>query len=136
MQDLSFTDIKRRVDDLILPSFDLIIGIATGGIVPASLIAYKKGIELKIVRINYRDDNNDPRYDAPVLFEGIETLDNNLNLLIVDDVSVSGKTLELAKSVFKYNKISTLVFKGRADYVLFPEIKTCVNWPWKLKRND
>ncbi len=101
MQDLSFTDIKRRVDDLILPSFDLIIGIATGGIVPASLIAYKKGIELKIVRINYRDDNNDPRYDVPVLFEGIETLNNNLNLLIVDDVSVSGKTMELAKSIFK-----------------------------------
>ncbi len=136
MQDLSFGDIKQRVADLTLPSFDLIIGIANGGVVPACLIAYKTGIDLRIVRINFRDDNNDPRYDEPVLLEGLKNLDENLNLLIVDDVSVSGKTLDLAKSIFKGNKINTLVFKGKADYVLFPEIKTCVNWPWKMKHND
>lgn len=136
MQDLSFSEIKSRVDRLVLPKFDLIIGIATGGVVPASLIAYKTGIDLKIIKINFRDESNSPRFEAPLLLENPENGLKGLNLLIVDDVSVSGKTLDLAKDLFAENNLSTLVFKGKADYVLFPEIKTCVNWPWKLKRND
>jgi hypothetical protein len=27
--------------------------------------------------------------------------------------------------------VKTLSMKGKADFVLFPEIKDCVQWPWK-----
>ena len=136
MRDLTIREIKDRVEKLILPSFDLIIGIATGGTVPAGLIAYKTGIEMQVLGINYRDENNNPRYEQPVLLNKADNNYKNKNLLIIDDVSVTGKTLDLAKSILKGNNIKTLVFKGKADFVLFPEINTCVNWPWKLRRND
>ncbi len=135
MQDLSFVEIGERINKLILPSFDLVIGIATGGVVAASLVAYKLGIELKVIQINYRDEENHPRYDNPKLFGYGQVNISGKKLLIVDDVSVSGKTLEAAVKIFAGNEIKTFVLKGKADYVLFPEIAACVNWPWKLNYN-
>ena len=131
MKDLSFVEIKERMHKIDIPKFDLIIGIATGGVVPASLIAYKLGVDLQTIKINYRDENNHPRYDYPKLIQNVQTIILGMKLLIVDDVSVSGKTLEMAKNFFSGNEITTFVLKGKADFVLFPEVSTCVNWPWK-----
>jgi hypoxanthine phosphoribosyltransferase len=136
MYNLSLGEIKKKLDELVLPDFDFIIGIAAGGVVPASLIAYKTGIELKVIKINFRDGNNNPQHDKPVILNSIEDDIKNKKLLLIDDVAVTGQTLETAKSCLQGNNIETLVFKGNADYVLFPEINTCVNWPWKIKRND
>ena len=50
----------------------------------------------------------------------------------MDDVAVSGKTLELAKTQLPADEVTSLVFKGKAgsaDIVVFTEIPTCVNWP-------
>lgn len=132
MRDLSFKEIRQRLNNISLPDFDLIIGIANGGTVPASLIAYLSGIEMRIIRINYRDEENNPLYESPKLITKLNYEVKNLKLLIVDDVAVTGKTLEKASSFFQGNEIYTLVFKGKADYVLFPEINSCVNWPWKV----
>jgi hypoxanthine phosphoribosyltransferase len=52
--------------------------------------------------------------------------------LVVDDVSVSGKTLEKARQLLAGNEVKTLTLKGNADYVIFPEIRDCVKWPWKI----
>lgn len=132
MQDLSFKEIRQRLNNFVLPDFDLIIAIANGGIVPASLVAYRTGIEMRTIRINYRDEKNNPLYETPQLITELNYEVKKLKLLIVDDVSVTGKTLEKASSILNGNEISTLVFKGKADFVLFPEIKTCVNWPWRV----
>ncbi len=134
MQDISFLEVKQRLDSLDLPDFDLVIGIARGGIVPASLIAYKLGCELEFVRLNYRDDDNNPLYAEPVFENSIpETSYKGKKILLVDDVGVSGKTLNQAKQLFEGENLKTLIFKGKnADFVLFPDIKTCVNWKWKL----
>lgn len=136
MHDLTIGEIKDRVEKLELPSFDLIIGIANGGTVPASLVSYKTGTALRMIKINFRNEDNNPQHEQPVLLDGVEKNFSNFNLLLIDDVSVTGKTLDLAKSILRGNKISTLVFKGKADYVLFPEIDTCVNWPWQIRRKD
>ncbi len=136
MLDLSFNEIREKVTKLSLPQFDLIVGIGTGGVVPASLIAYKTGIELRIIKINYRDEKNNPQYDEPVILSNIDNKISNKKILLIDDVAVTGKTLETAKSILQGNIIETLVFKGNADYVLFPKINTCVNWPWRIKWND
>jgi len=136
MRDLSFKEISKRIGDLNLPYFDLVIGIADGGTVPASLVAYRLGIELKLIKINYRDVQNNPIYDEPVILSQKNITDKKV--LLVDDVSVSGKTLEAAIKILHGNSITTLTLKGKADYVLFPEISECVNWPWKLppKKKD
>lgn len=131
MEKISFLSISERLKAITLPETDIVIGIATGGIVPASLIAYKIGCDVEFIKINYRDENNSPHFDAPKLLSEFSKAYQGKKLLIVDDVSVSGKTMEFAKSFFKDNEVKTLAFKGKADYVLFPEIKTCVRWPWK-----
>jgi hypoxanthine phosphoribosyltransferase len=133
MRDLSFKEISKRIGDLNLPYFDVVIGIADGGTVPASLVAYQLGIELKLIKINYRDVQNNPIYDEPVILSQKNI--TNKKVLLVDDVSVSGKTLEAAIKILQGNSITTLTLKGKADYVLFPEISECVNWPWKLPPN-
>lgn len=134
MQDVSFLEVKQKLDDLDLPAIDLVIGIARGGIVPASLVAYKLGCELEFVRLNYRDDDNNPLYAQPIFENNIPINSyRGKKILLVDDVGVSGKTLNQAKQLFEGEDLKTLIFKGKnADFILFPNIETCVNWKWKL----
>lgn len=132
MVPVSFIEISTRLRSMSLPETDLVIGIGTGGIVPASLVAFHLGCELQIITLNYRDENNTPRYENPVILNMPEMPSlQDKRILLVDDVSVSGKTLNEALRHFEGLKIKTLTMKGKADYVLFPEIKDCVKWPWK-----
>lgn len=132
---LEFPDIARRLQTLTLPEVDLVVGIATGGMVPASLVAYELACSLKVLAINYRDEANRPRREVPELLEPFAlpgTLPGDaLRILLVDDVSVSGKTLELAKRVLTGHEVTTLVFKGKGDLVVLPEVRSCVAWPWQ-----
>lgn len=132
MVPVSFTEISTRLKLMALPETDLVIGIGTGGIVPASLVAFHLGCELQIITLNYRDENNTPRYESPVIVNMPEMPSlQGKRMLLVDDVSVSGKTLNEALRHFEGLQIKTLTMKGKADFVLFPEIKDCVKWPWK-----
>jgi len=132
MVPLSFPEISERLKKTILPPFDLVIGIGTGGIVPASLAAFQLGCELEILTLNFRDEKNTPQHEDPVIISIPEGLNpEGKRILLVDDVSVSGKTLNAAKNLFPGQNIKTLTLKGQADFVLFPEIKDCVKWPWK-----
>lgn len=133
MIQLSFKNISGQLREMELPFFDLVIGIGTGGIVPASLVAFHLNCELIIITLNYRDENNKPRHDKPIVIRGLpEGLDlSDMKVLLVDDVSVSGKTINQALQGLNAPFIQTLVMKGKADFVLFPEIEDCVKWPWK-----
>jgi len=94
MVDLSFSEISERMRNIELPSVDLVVGISRGGIVPASLIAHQLGLDMRVLSINYRDDLNNPRYSAPQLLAPLKpTPPPGTHILLVDDVSVSGKTL-------------------------------------------
>lgn len=132
MVPVSFTEISNRLRSMALPETDLVIGIGSGGIVPASLVAFHLGCELRIITLNYRDEHNTPRYENPVILNMPEMPSlQDKRILLVDDVSVSGKTLNEALLHFRGLNIKTLTMKGKADLVLFPEIKDCVQWPWK-----
>lgn len=132
MVPLSFIEISERIKKLELPPFDLVIGIGSGGVVPASLLAFHLNAELQVLVLNYRDENNHPRFDEPVVLQKPVMNLEGKKILLVDDVSVSGKTMNTAlKQLVGYN-VKTLAMKGKADYVLFPEIKDCVKWPWKV----
>ena len=128
---LDFETISRALKQISLPPVDCVVGIADGGIVPASLLAHQLGLPLRLLRINYRAPDNSPRHSAPILLADIQSLPEGARILLVDDVSVSGQTLALARELLKGYEVITFTLKGMADFVLFPEITACVNWPWK-----
>lgn len=132
MVPISFREISKRLREKDLPETDLVIGIGTGGVVPASLAAFHLRAELQVITLNYRDENNNPRYGEPVVLNLPADLSlEGKRILLVDDVSVSGKTLNAALELLKDFHVKTLTMKGKADFVLFPEVKDCVKWPWK-----
>lgn len=131
-KNLDMIEIVNRIKEFDFPEADLILGIATGGIVPASLVSIKLNKPLAYMKINYRDEENNPRFSFPRLLENTSIASGVKSILLVDDVSVSGKTIEEAKKYLGNYNISSFVLKGKADFVLFPEVKSCVNWPWKM----
>lgn len=66
---LNFLEIRARLEQLELSEIDLVVGIATGGSVPASLVAYKLNRPLSLVQLNYRAEDN--KY--PATFEASAT---------------------------------------------------------------
>ncbi|MEQ9439388.1 MAG: phosphoribosyltransferase [Cyclobacteriaceae bacterium] len=129
---LSFSTISEALRAFPLPETDWVVGIGRGGVVAASLVAHQLRCGLTIVQLNYRDDDNQPSHEDPIwIREFSPDFTPDARILLVDDVSVSGKTLDTAKTRLADYRVSTFVLKGKADYVLFPDIKTCVNWPWK-----
>ncbi|HSO85233.1 MAG TPA: phosphoribosyltransferase [Draconibacterium sp.] len=131
MVPLSFKQITERLKQLDLPEIDLVIGIGSGGVPPATFVAFYLNADLEVMTLNYRDEKNNPRYDEPkLLFQPQWNLEEK-RILLVDDVSVSGKTMNAALELLKGFNVKTLAMKGKADFVLFPEIKDCVKWPWK-----
>jgi uncharacterized protein len=130
---LDFATLSRALKAFPLPEVDHVVGIATGGIVPASLIAHQLNLPMSLIEINYRARDNSPRYPKPVLLSWQPLPIGGQRVLLVDEVSVTGKTMAFAKTFLTEHEVFTFALKGKADYVLFPEIESCVNWPWKLE---
>lgn len=130
--ELSFEEISRRLKSLALPEIDRVIGIASGGTMPAALVAHQLSRPFSLMQINYRDEVNQPRHERPKLLGDVPAFAAKQRILLVDDVSVSGATLEVAKATLSDHEVITLVLKGKADLVAFPEISACVKWPWKV----
>ncbi len=137
MVSISLVTIAERLKQATFPETDLVIGIGTGGIFPAILVAFHLQTELAVMVLNYRDEENQPLYDRPVVLRLPSGLPSpGKKILLVDDVSVSGSTLRAARTLLAGYEVTTLTLKGHADMVLFPEIESCVNWPWKPPRNS
>lgn len=131
MVPLSFHEISARLRQMVLPETDVVIGIGSGGLVPAGIVAFHLDAELHVMVLNYRDEQNAPRYEEPIVLQKPEWDLEGKRILLVDDVSVSGKTMQAALGLLKGYNVKTLAMKGKADFVLFPEITDCVKWPWK-----
>jgi len=131
MVPLSFKEISERLKTIDFPSIDLVIGIGTGGVPAATMIAYHLNTELLVMTMNYRDEKNNPLYDQPKVLSIPNWQLDGKKILLVDDVSVSGKTMNAALKLLDGYDVKTCAMKGKADFVLFPEIKECVKWPWK-----
>lgn len=129
---LEFHTISARMRALQLPEVDVVVGIARGGIVPACMLAHQLGVPLALLHLNYRDDQNQPQRPQPQLLGPIPFDPTGKRVLLVDDVSVTGATLRVARGYLRGATLTTLTLKGRADLVLFPEIQACVDWPWRV----
>lgn len=129
-----FEEVAKAIRAQDYPEVDLVLGIGSGGTIPATLVAFHLNVPLRVIWVNYRDEQNQPIRPYPAFTVPVsdQELPSSGKILLVDDVAVSGKTLqkvvdELPNSL----KITTLVLKGKADIVLLPHLSTCVKWPWK-----
>ncbi len=130
--EITFDAISEALHAFDFPEIDMVLGIGRGGTSPACMIAHQLGASLKIVRISYRNDDNEPIYESPETLTDFDwDFFSHHRILIVDDVSVTGKTLATVKDKVSGHEVYTFVLKGAADFVLFPKVKSCVAWPWK-----
>ena len=134
MKPLAFTDITTRLAAWKFPAgIDGVVGIATGGVVPAALVAQRLGVELKIITINYRDESNEPCFAEPRLISAVPSLGAWRRVLLVDDVWVSGKSWQTARAHLPREvEVLPFVLKGQTDFALIRDVDGCVQWPWKI----
>ncbi len=121
-------EIVGKITKIKFPEFDLIIAINRGGIHPAKILSKMLKLNVETIDINYRDDKHVPRYNSPKLMKKLCRKYENKSILLVDDVSRTGKTLRAAKKFLKGNKIKTFVVNGKADYSLYNT--ECFKFPW------
>ncbi len=133
MTPLAFEDIVARLAAWRFPAgIDGVVGIATGGTVPAALVAQRLGVGLKTIALNYRDETNTPRFENPRLLAAVPDLGAWRRVLLVDDVYVSGKSWHAARALLPATtEVLPFVLKGKTDFALIRDVDGCVQWPWK-----
>jgi adenine/guanine phosphoribosyltransferase-like PRPP-binding protein len=135
MTSLSFSDLVVRLGKWSFPErIEVVVGIASGGVVPAALVAMRLGVDLRLIALNYRDDANEPRYDQPRLISRVPELGAWRRILLVDDVYVSGRSWHAARSLLGPDvEVLPFVMKGQVDFALIRDVEGCVQWPWKVQ---
>lgn len=109
--------------------FDMVVAIANGGIVPAAILNQRLNAEFRLLRINLRDNNQKPKYDAPRLLEPVGFSVEGKSILLVDDRVKTGASLQLAAALLQgATLIKTFAVNGNADYALYNE--DCFKFPW------
>lgn len=111
--------------------FDLIVAVARGGIIPATMLQVKLGCELEWLWLNFRADDQTPIRPRPELVRPLGFDPTGRRILLVDDRSTSGSTLNRARELLVgAAPVRTLVVNGRADYSLFDD--ECFYFPWRM----
>ena len=130
MREKSFEEVMERFRTIpVGESFDMIVAVANGGIVPAGILNQRLGVEVNLLRINLRDEHQQPKYDAPQLLAPIDFDFRRKRILLVDDRIKSGSTVRLAKELLKEAAVvKTFAVNGDADYALYNE--ECFRFPW------
>jgi len=128
----TFDEILHRFRTIeIGETFDMIVAIANGGLVPAGIINQRLQIDVHILKINFKDDFQKPRYDVPKLLQPIDFEFKGKRILLVDDRIKSGSTIKLAKELLaEAAVVKTFAVNGEADYALFNE--SCFRFPWNV----
>ncbi|HNX12280.1 MAG TPA: phosphoribosyltransferase [Paludibacteraceae bacterium] len=109
--------------------FDMIVAIANGGIIPAAIINQRLNKEFRLLKINLRDAEQKPRYDAPQLISPVDFDCTGKTILLVEDRIKTGATVNFAITLLKDAKlVKTFAVNGNADYSLYNE--TCFKFPW------
>ena len=107
---LEWKDIDSNIDNICFKlgrsRFDTILGLARGGMIPATLLSYKlKCNNLQQLGVRTRDVKNVQYYGNPNLTGTV---------LIVDDINDSGKTFsyvdEYIKLHFDHNEIKSVTY--------------------------
>lgn len=130
MNQKSFSEVMERFINIeFKETFDIVVAIANGGIVPAGIINQRINADFQTIKINLRDAQQKPKFDEPKLLCPIDFDFRNKKILLVDDRIKTGSTIKLAKELLKDAQlIKTFAVNGTADYSLFDEV--CFRFPW------
>ena len=121
--------------------FDYIVGVARGGLLPATILSHHMGIPLRPLSWSTRD------HASSVHDENIkEDLRDGKRVLLVDDINDSGKTFVEILEDWEYDELSTLgvvtlasVFQRYSTvlpsnfYSVFLDHDDWIGFPWERK---
>src|SRR5690554_4567789 len=130
IREKSFEEVLQRFKDIRFnETFDVIVAIANGGIIPAAIINQQLNTAIELLKINLRDPNQKPKYDSPKLIEPIDFDYKDKTILLVEDRIKTGATVKFAIDLLNGAKqIKTFAVNGNADYSLYDE--ECFKFPW------
>lgn len=126
---IGLDELRDRLADLSYPPVDAVVAIERGGVLPAQIVAELLGVPLGRLRLHFRDDQNAIVVPHPRLIGDVD-VPASRRVLVVDDVSVTGATLRAAAEALGDRVVTTLVMRGEADLVAFPELDGCFRWAW------
>ncbi len=144
---VSWSDIENMIDNLARQieksgfKVDVIVGILRGGIIPAKLISDELGVEdIGVIEIKFYKGIGE-RGHKPYLRQPLTLSVKEKNVLIVDDVSDTGLTLNLAVNVVnlyspKKLRTATLYIKPWTKMIPDYYSKISDKWivfPWEKK---
>lgn len=110
-------------------TFDMIVAIANGGIIPAAIINQRLNIGIQLLKINLRDQDQKPKYDSPKLVSPVDFDYKGKSILLVEDRIKTGATVQYAIELLHgAREIKTFAVNGKADYALYDE--SCFKFPW------
>lgn len=126
----SFEEVLQRFKDIEFnETFDIIVAIANGGIIPAAIINQRLNTGVELLKINLRDPHQRPKYDSPKLVSPIDFDFKDKTILLVEDRIKTGATVNYALELLNDAKqIKTFAVNGKADYSLYDE--ECFRFPW------
>ncbi|MEN6588431.1 MAG: phosphoribosyltransferase [Proteiniphilum sp.] len=126
----SFEEVMQRFREIRFHEpFDMIVAIANGGIIPAAIINQRLNIDIQLLKINLRDQDQKPKYDSPKLVSPIDFDYSDKTILLVEDRIKTGATVQFAIDLLQgARQIRTFAVNGKADYSLYDE--ACFRFPW------
>ena len=132
MNKKSFSEIMQRFSEIEFEEkFDMIVAVANGGLIPAAILNQRLNVEFNLLKINYRDAFQQPKFDVPQLLEEINFDFKNRTILVVEDRVKTGASLKKALQLLSGAKlVKTFAVNGNADYFLYNE--SCFKFPWIL----
>ncbi len=140
---------KELVEKLPVEDIDIILGIARGGLYPATLISGMMRKEFYPLRITRRI-NDIVEYENPQWKIDVTDVVRDKNILVVDDIADSGQTMQLVADRVKEKggkvvKYLTLITHSWAnpkpnfyglesdELIIFPwDVQIFINGKWRL----
>lgn len=130
--DKTFDEVMRRICGIAFAeTFDAIVAVANGGIIPAALLQQRLGVPVHLLKLNYRNAAQQPIHPAPQLLEPPAFDPRGLRILVVEDRVKTGASLRFAVQILQEAAlVKTFAVNGSADYCLYNE--ACFRFPWIL----
>ena len=110
--------------------FDMIVAVANGGIIPAAILNQRLNVDIRLLKINLRDNDQKPKYETPRLVAAIDFDFKEKRILLVEDRVKTGASLRFARELLNKEAalVKTFAVNGPADYSLYDE--GCFRFPW------
>lgn len=128
----SFEEVMQRFREITFhETFDLIVAIANGGIIPAAILNQRLNLQIELLRINLRDPSQTPKFISPRLLSPIDFDIKGKSILLVEDRIKTGATIQFAIDLlYDASLVKTFAVNGEADYSLYNE--DCFKFPWVI----